>query len=139
MSRFYRVLTMVYNISSNSLESGRWTKSENLLILFIVYGLPASLWFLAWLILQRWRWRQNFPSKHQLTFNWLYCVTSQKIEGLLVSSHSRLPPPRPTNALDVTLCGYCFPADRISDSTNSARLDWGRMGCKEFASGLSLT
>jgi hypothetical protein len=30
--------------------------------------LPASHWFLAWLILQPWRWRQHVPPIHQLTF-----------------------------------------------------------------------
>jgi hypothetical protein len=32
------------------------------------YLLPASCWFLAWLILQSWKWRRNVPPKHELTF-----------------------------------------------------------------------
>jgi hypothetical protein len=39
-----------------------------------------SRWFLAWLILRPWRWRQHVPSKRRLTFNGLHGVISQKIE-----------------------------------------------------------
>jgi hypothetical protein len=33
--------------------------------------LPASRWFLVWLILRLWRWRQHVPLKRRLTFNGL--------------------------------------------------------------------
>jgi hypothetical protein len=36
--------------------------------------------FLAWLILQPWRWRWHIPPKHQLTFNGLHGVITQKLE-----------------------------------------------------------
>jgi hypothetical protein len=53
---------------------------------FLVSGLlcllPASCWFLAWFILQPWRWKQHLPLKHQSTFNGLYGVISQKIRLL---------------------------------------------------------
>jgi hypothetical protein len=32
---------------------------------------PASLWFPAWFIIGRWRWRQHVPPKRRLTFNGL--------------------------------------------------------------------
>lgn len=38
-----------------------------------------SLWFLAYLILQPWRWRWCFPLKHQLTFSRLHGIISQKM------------------------------------------------------------
>jgi hypothetical protein len=34
--------------------------------------LPPTWWFLAWLILLPWIWRQHFPPKRQFTFNRLY-------------------------------------------------------------------
>jgi hypothetical protein len=33
--------------------------------------LPASCWYLMWLIFRHWRWRQYFPPKLQLIFSWL--------------------------------------------------------------------
>jgi hypothetical protein len=42
--------------------------------------LPASHWFLAWLILRSWRWRQHVPLKHQLSLNGLHDIISKKIE-----------------------------------------------------------
>jgi hypothetical protein len=41
--------------------------------------LPSSLWFLAWFILQSWRWRRHVPPKRLLTFNGLHAVVSQQI------------------------------------------------------------
>jgi hypothetical protein len=41
--------------------------------------LPVSCWFLAWLIWP-WKWRQQVPPKHRLTFNRLHSNISQKIE-----------------------------------------------------------
>jgi hypothetical protein len=41
--------------------------------------LPASCWFLAWLILGPRRWRRHVPPKRRLTFNGLQGVISQKI------------------------------------------------------------
>jgi hypothetical protein len=40
--------------------------------------LPASCWFIAWLIFRPRRWRRNFPGKRRLTFNGLHGVISQK-------------------------------------------------------------
>jgi hypothetical protein len=37
----------------------------------IMQLLPASWWFLPWLILRLWRWRRHVPPKRQLTFNGL--------------------------------------------------------------------
>jgi hypothetical protein len=39
--------------------------------------LPASWWFLAWLILQPWRRKWHLPPKRRLTFNGLHGVISQ--------------------------------------------------------------
>jgi hypothetical protein len=39
-----------------------------------------SRWFLAWLILRLWRWKQYYPLKHQLYLNGLHCVIFQKIK-----------------------------------------------------------
>jgi hypothetical protein len=38
----------------------------------------ASHWFLPWIILRPWRWRQHVPPELQLTFNELHGVISQK-------------------------------------------------------------
>jgi transposase len=46
----------------------------------------ASCWFLAWLILQSWRWRQYVPPKHSLTLNVLHGVISQKTETFIIVS-----------------------------------------------------
>jgi hypothetical protein len=40
----------------------------------------ASRWFLAWLIIRPWRWKLHVPPKLWLTFKWLHCVLSEKIE-----------------------------------------------------------
>jgi hypothetical protein len=40
--------------------------------------LPASCWFLAWFILQPWRWSWHVPPNSWLTFNRLQSVISQK-------------------------------------------------------------
>jgi hypothetical protein len=40
--------------------------------------MPASCWFLAWLI-RSWRWRQHVLPKRRLTFSRLHGVVSQKI------------------------------------------------------------
>jgi hypothetical protein len=45
-----------------------------------------SHWFLAWLILSPWRWKQRAPPKRRLTFNGLYGVIYQKTE-LFISWH----------------------------------------------------
>jgi hypothetical protein len=46
-------------------------------------GLPPALcWFLAWLTLQPWRWRQYVPLTCQLTFTGLHSIISQKIRSL---------------------------------------------------------
>jgi hypothetical protein len=42
--------------------------------------LPASCWFLAWLILWPWRWRWYIPPKCRLTFSGLHSIISQKTE-----------------------------------------------------------
>jgi hypothetical protein len=42
--------------------------------------LPASWWFLAWLILGTWRWRQHVSPERRLAFKRLHSITSQKIE-----------------------------------------------------------
>jgi hypothetical protein len=46
--------------------------------------LPASGWFLAWLILQPRRWNLLIPLKHQLIFNGLHGVIFQKIEFVAI-------------------------------------------------------
>jgi hypothetical protein len=33
--------------------------------------LPASYWFIAWLIFKTWRWRQYVPPKCRMAFNGL--------------------------------------------------------------------
>jgi hypothetical protein len=38
----------------------------------------ASCWFLAWLILRRWRWSRHFPLKYWLTFSFLHNGIFQK-------------------------------------------------------------
>jgi hypothetical protein len=44
------------------------------------YLLPASHWVLAWPVLWPRRWRRHFSLKHQLTFNGIHGIISQKIE-----------------------------------------------------------
>jgi hypothetical protein len=39
--------------------------------------LPASCWFIAYLIFLPWRWRQHIPPKCQLSFNELHSIISQ--------------------------------------------------------------
>jgi hypothetical protein len=46
--------------------------------------LTASWWFLAWHVLVPWRWRRDVTPKHQLIFNELYGVISQKTELVAV-------------------------------------------------------
>jgi hypothetical protein len=45
-----------------------------------------SCWFLAWLILQHWRWRHCALLKHQLSFNRLHGLISQKTELFLTTA-----------------------------------------------------
>jgi hypothetical protein len=47
-------------------------------------SLPDWWRFLAWLILQPWRWRRHVPPKRRLTFNGLHGVLSQKIQSFTV-------------------------------------------------------
>jgi hypothetical protein len=42
--------------------------------------LPASCWFLAWLIFWPWRWRRHVHPKRRLIFNGLHGITFQKTE-----------------------------------------------------------
>jgi hypothetical protein len=62
-------ITPIYTLKINQLE---------------VDSLLSALWcwFLAWLILRPWRWRQQIPLKRLLIFNWLYGVIPQKTELL---------------------------------------------------------
>jgi hypothetical protein len=46
-----------------------------------VYLLPASCWFLVWLILLPWRWRWHIPPKR-----WLHGVISQKTEPFIATA-----------------------------------------------------
>jgi hypothetical protein len=48
--------------------------------------LPASLWFLTWLILRSWSWRWHVPPKRRLTFNGLHGVISQKTEPIITTA-----------------------------------------------------
>jgi hypothetical protein len=54
--------------------------------------LPALCWFLAWLILQPWRWKQHVPQKHWLSFNGIHGIISQKTELFITtaSNHTYL-------------------------------------------------
>jgi hypothetical protein len=47
---------------------------------FLASLLHVFCWFLACLVPQPWRWRRPVPPKHQLTFNRLHSIISQKIE-----------------------------------------------------------
>jgi hypothetical protein len=49
-----------------------------------LYLLPASWWFLTWLILWPWRWRRHVPLEHRLTFNGQHSFISQKTERFTV-------------------------------------------------------
>jgi hypothetical protein len=42
--------------------------------------LPDSCWFVAWIILQPWRWRPHVSPKRRFTFNGLNGVISQNVE-----------------------------------------------------------
>jgi hypothetical protein len=42
--------------------------------------IAASRWFLAWIILQPWRWSWHVPPKRWVTFNGLQCVICQATE-----------------------------------------------------------
>jgi hypothetical protein len=48
--------------------------------------LPASCRFLAWIILQSWRWRQHFPPKRLLIFNRLHDIISQERELFITTA-----------------------------------------------------
>jgi hypothetical protein len=48
--------------------------------------LPASCWFLDWLILQPWGWRGRVPLNRQLSFNRLHRVISQKTEVFITTT-----------------------------------------------------
>jgi hypothetical protein len=47
--------------------------------IFFLCLLPASRWFLAWLIYWPWRWRWYVSPKPRLTFNRLRGVKSRKV------------------------------------------------------------
>jgi hypothetical protein len=52
-----------------------------------LYLLPASVWFLSWLIILRpWRWRRHVPPKRQLNFNGLHGVISHKTELFIATA-----------------------------------------------------
>jgi hypothetical protein len=48
--------------------------------------LPASCWFLAWLILLPWRWRRHVPQKRRLTFSGLHCIITEKIKLFIATA-----------------------------------------------------
>jgi hypothetical protein len=54
--------------------------------------LPASCWFLAWLILRPRRWRRYVPLKRQFTFSGLQGSISQKIEIFITTAVRTLNP-----------------------------------------------
>jgi hypothetical protein len=55
-----------------------WMSKHNLL--------PASRWFLDWLILRPWRWRRHVLPKRRLTMNVLHGVMYQKIEFFITTA-----------------------------------------------------
>jgi hypothetical protein len=58
-----------------------WSDSmRNLLCLLATYTLPASHWFLTWLILRRSKWRRHVPPKRWLILNRVRGIISQKTE-----------------------------------------------------------
>jgi hypothetical protein len=48
----------------------------------VLYLLPNSRWFLAWIILRPWRWRLQVLPTQRLTSNELYDVISENTEKL---------------------------------------------------------
>jgi hypothetical protein len=69
----YDVHSIFLNITPFSLCSRLWL-------------LPASSWFLAWLILRPWRWRRYVRPKRRLTFNGLHGVISQQTEHFITTA-----------------------------------------------------
>jgi hypothetical protein len=67
-----------------------WARQETSMKLALVATF-FMLVFLAWLILQHWRLRRHIPSKHQLTFDRLHDVASQKTVILISGSVSTFP------------------------------------------------
>jgi uncharacterized membrane protein YjgN (DUF898 family) len=57
--------------------------------------LPALLWYLLWLIIRSWRWRQYIPRNRRLIFSWLHGPIFQKTEQFklmhLIDGKSFLP------------------------------------------------
>jgi hypothetical protein len=90
--------------------------------------LLASCWFLAWFILQPWRWRRHVPPKLRLTFNGLQGVVFQKIELLTASSVRTTIPPYILNRLFFVMSFlnvisgenyWIMPSNRRGDSSGS--------------------
>jgi hypothetical protein len=54
-------------VLSSEIQSHNMSKDEE------SHMLPPSRWFPAWLILEPWRWKQNFPPKVLLIFQGVYC------------------------------------------------------------------
>lgn len=63
--------------------------------------LPASSWFLDWLILWLWTWRQHVPLKHQCIFSGLHGIIFRKIN---LSSSLSLP----IKILNLFLVSPCY-------------------------------
>jgi hypothetical protein len=68
---FYMLLSSVANGLFYSSSTNRYKTYEH--------------WFLAWLVLQPWRWKQHVPLKCQLTFYGLHGTVSQKIEFFITT------------------------------------------------------
>jgi hypothetical protein len=62
------------------LQSQRISQPRNFCLL------PASNWFLVWIIIQHWRWKWHVSSKHWLNFNRLHGNISQKTEPFITTA-----------------------------------------------------
>jgi hypothetical protein len=86
--------SIFWDITPCSLLKVNWHFKGRVAFIFRVKEvliLLASVWFLAWLILWPWRWRQHVPLKHRVTFNKLHGIICQKTElfyqGCPTSNH----------------------------------------------------
>jgi hypothetical protein len=70
--------------------------------------LPASCWFLAWIILRSWRWRRHVTSKGRLDFSGLHCFLSQNKQLFMFSINLLTVPNELMWLLGAELAGHTF-------------------------------
>jgi hypothetical protein len=89
--------------------------------------LPASPWFLVWLILRAWRFRWHVPPKRQLSFNGQHGVISYKSEHLVTTSnHARyMTKWRTRGSLSKRCCFFLALGRCLTSVSPGHRQSWG--------------